>query len=125
VHGRPDPTKIRAAAGRRRVELALNAVTRYRITDALVRTSEVAKKVYGEATAFEWVGLLSRYGGASVVLSLARENASGLAPFGSVTDLPTGEESPALVEESEEGWHVRVEDCAPRTLLRIHWPLVN
>jgi 3',5'-cyclic AMP phosphodiesterase CpdA len=123
VHGRPDVAPARRRARRRRIELALNGVTRYRIADALRRAPTGSRKAYDAATAFEWVGLLSRYGGANVVLSLARENAGALEPFGSVTDLATGRESPAKVEVRENGWWLEVSDCAPRTMLRMYWPL--
>ncbi len=122
VHGRLDATRARAPGRRRRIELALNGVTRYRVADALRRTAEDARHATGAATAFEWVGLLSRYGGARVVLSLTRD-AGPLAPFGSVTDLATGRESPAPVEAREDGWWLEVRDCAPRTMLRMYWPL--
>jgi hypothetical protein len=123
VHGRPVPSRPHAPPARRRIELALNGLTRYRIADALRRTPEGARPTRDAAAAFEWVGLLSRYGGARVVLSLERENASGLRPFGSVTDLATGRESPAPVESGERSWRLEVHECAPRTMLRIYWPL--
>jgi 3',5'-cyclic AMP phosphodiesterase CpdA len=124
VHGRRDATGTKVSTGRRRVELALNGVTRYRVADALCRTAKAAEREHGRATAFEWVGLLSRYGGARVVLSLARDNAGLLTPFASVTDLATGRESPAPVEASADGWRTSVDECSPRTMLRIYWPLV-
>lgn len=124
MHGRRDVTSVSKLTGRRRVELALNGVTKYRVEDGLCRTAQVAQRMYGTATAFEWVGLLCRYGGASAVLSLAREHVRALAPFGSVTDLHTGRESPAPLESSDDGWTLTVRDCAPRTMLRIYWPLV-
>jgi 3',5'-cyclic AMP phosphodiesterase CpdA len=125
VHGRPDAKRSPARAGRRRIELALNSVTRYRVADALHRTVDAADEKDAPAAAFEWVGLLSRYGAATAAVFLARENVGAVAPFGSVTDLATGRESPAYVEAGDDGWHLRVKDCAPRTLLRIYWPLVG
>ncbi|HXN33701.1 MAG TPA: metallophosphoesterase [Polyangiaceae bacterium] len=123
VHGRPDAKRVPVRTRRRRIELALNGVTRYRIAGALRRTADGARQAFGAASAFEWIGLLSRYGGANVVLFLARDNAGPLAPFGSVTDLATGRESPAPVEAREDGWWLEVSDCAPRTMLRVYWPL--
>jgi len=123
VHGRRSLSATRPRA-RRRVELALNGVTRYRIADALRRTAS-ERLASDPSNAFEWVGLLSRYGGSSVVLSLARENAGALEPFGSVTDLATGQESPAPVVTTSDGWQIEVRDCAPRTMLRMYWPLVE
>jgi hypothetical protein len=123
VHRGPDSTRVPGHPYRRRIELAVNGVTRYRIADGLCRTTEAAQQSYGTATAFEWIGLLSRYGGATVTLSLARPEAAALSPFGSVTDLATGRESPAPVLASEEEWRLTVTDCVPRTMLRMYWPL--
>jgi hypothetical protein len=73
--------------------------------------------------AFEWVGLLCRYGAAHAVLRLERTNADSLEPFGSVTDLTLGREEPARLQVTPEHWLLSVEGTAPRTLLRIYWPL--
>jgi Calcineurin-like phosphoesterase len=123
VHGAVELSRSLPRARRRRIELALDGVTRYRIANGLCRTAESARQAYGEATAFEWVGLLSRYGGSTATLSLSREHGEGFAPFGSVTDLSTGREKPAPVETTEGEWRVNVTECAPRTFLRIYWPL--
>lgn len=123
VHGTAQYASSAPRARRRRIALALDGVTRYHIADGLCRTADVARRTYGSATAFEWVGLLSRYGGATATLSLSRQNAEDFAPFGSVTDLSTGRERPAPVDVAEGEWRVTVTDCAPRTFLRIYWPL--
>jgi 3',5'-cyclic AMP phosphodiesterase CpdA len=114
-----------SSAPRRRIEIAIGGVTRYGVPDGLCRTAEVARRVYRAATAFEWVGLLSRYGAATAVLSLSREHAEDLTPFGSLTDLPTGQETPARVDAVDGQWRITVTDCPPRTLLRIYWPLAS
>jgi hypothetical protein len=48
-----------------------------------------------------------------------------LAPFGSVTDLPTGLETPARLDATDRDWRLTLTSCAPRTLLRIYWPLLT
>jgi hypothetical protein len=73
--------------------------------------------------AFEWVGLLCRYGAADAILRLDRADAAGLEPFGSVTDLTLGREEPARLQATPAHWLLAVEGTAPRTLLRIYWPL--
>jgi 3',5'-cyclic AMP phosphodiesterase CpdA len=123
LHGGTVISRGPASAPRRRIRLALGGVTRYRVPDGLCRTAEVAQRTYRAATAFEWVGLLSRYGAATATLSLSREHAEGLAPFGSATDLPTGQETPAQIDATDGEWRLTWTDCAPRTLLRLYWPL--
>jgi hypothetical protein len=104
------------------VELVLDGMTRFEIEGAVCRSLAEAKTAYGPATAFEWIGLLSRYGGSVVRLALVREGAPQ-NPFASVTDLVTGRERPTAFVPSATHWEVRVEDCAPRTLVKIYWPL--
>jgi 3',5'-cyclic AMP phosphodiesterase CpdA len=113
-------------AGRfnRRVELELGGVTRFGFPGAVCRTLAEGRRCYGVGAAFEWVGLLCRYGAASARLSLSRRGAADLDPFGSMTDLSTGRERPLNVESSEDGWTVHAEPCPPRGLLRLYWPLV-
>jgi len=115
--------RIRTSASRRRIELRTDGVTRYAVADGLRRTATSLAEARGASQAFEWVGLLSRYGGSSVALSLARAQAEDLAPFGSVTDLGTGREWPIVVCATSDDWCIRLEGCAPRTLLRLYWPL--
>jgi hypothetical protein len=56
-------------------------------------------------------------------LRLTSGNAPAWQPFASVTDLTTGRERPARIELADGRWSVTVQRCAPRTLLRIYWPL--
>jgi hypothetical protein len=107
----------------RRIELAVGGVTRYAIEDGLCRTLDEGRRSYGSGTAFEWVGLFCRYGAARATLRLGRANAAHLRPFGSLTDLATGRERPVGVVRSDVHWAVTWESCAPRSLLRIYWPL--
>jgi hypothetical protein len=120
----PTP-RVRARPARRRIDLSINGVTRYTVADGLRRTVSATRYARGASTAFEWIGLLSRYGGKAVTLSLAGDHTRGLAPFGSVTDLATGRERPAPIEAAATEWRVSVIDCPPRTLLRIYWPLAR
>lgn len=123
AHGGAGVSRDEASAPRRRVALALNGVTRYRVANGLCRTVEVARRTYGTSTAFEWAGLLSRYGSATASICLARAHLADFAPFGSMTDLATGRETPAAVDATDDGWRLTIKDCAPRTFLRIYWPL--
>jgi 3',5'-cyclic AMP phosphodiesterase CpdA len=123
VHPGARSSRLRVRGPRQRIELRVNGVTRYAVADGLCRNAAAARRGQVLSAAFEWVGLLCRYGGAVVSLSLARENASALAPFGSLTDLTTGRERPAPIESSKDEWRLGVSDCPPRTLLRIYWPL--
>ena len=118
---RPSASPLGGPRLGRRIELNLDGLTRYVIPDGLRRTRSSFEHAPGGAAAFEWVGLLSRYGGATVTLALARSHAP--APFGSVTDLATGRERPAPVEDVDGEWRVSLVDCPPRTMLRLHWPL--
>ena len=123
VHPGAQTTDPSARLGRLPIELDLNGVTRYEISRGLRRTARVAVRTRGVSSAFESVGLLSRYGGRAVRLSLSRERAGELDPFGSETDLATGRERPSRVEVLPGEWVLRVTDCPPLTLLRIYWPL--
>jgi DNA repair exonuclease SbcCD nuclease subunit len=104
------------------VDLVLDGTTRFEIAGAVCRSLAEAQKAYGPTTSYEWIGLLSRYGGSSVRLALAREGAPD-HPFASITDLVTGRERPIAFVPSDSHWEVRLEDCAPRTLVKIYWPL--
>jgi len=109
----------------RRVTLALNGETHYRFSDALCRTLGEAARQYGEGSAFEWVGLLCRYGAARAIVRLKRSGMDPTDVFGSVTDLTTGRERPADVQATLEYWTLTVEDCTARSLLRMYWPLAR
>jgi 3',5'-cyclic AMP phosphodiesterase CpdA len=129
VHSLPPVlARARARAARRanrRVELSPNGTTRYEIAQALCRTLAEGSRSYGVGTAFEWVGLLCRYGAARATLRLARAGAEGIQPFASATDLTTGRERPIAVTSTEEEWTVSAETCPPRSLLRMYWPLAR
>jgi len=134
VHALPAARLLRAplrslalapkSTDRTMVELSLDGITRFEIKGAVCRSLAEARSAYGPTIAFEWIGLLSRYGGSIVRLALAREGAPH-GPFASVTDLVTGQERPMAFVPSVTHWEVRVEDCAPRTLIKIYWPLAR
>jgi hypothetical protein len=134
VHALPAARLLRAplrglavapkSTDRTMVELSLDGITQFEIAGAVCRSLAEARSAYGPTIAFEWLGLLSRYGGSIVRLALAREGAPP-HPFASVTDLVTGRERPMSFVPSATHWDVRVEDCAPRTLLKIYWPLAR
>ena len=107
----------------RRVELAIDDVTRYRAGAALARTLDEGKRASGPGTAFEWVGMMCRYGAESAVLELAR--IPRMQPFASVTDLTTGLERPLALTTTSDAWIGEVTSCPPRALLRIYWSLAE
>lgn len=127
VHALPKAPRLRSSRERRhgrRVDLAIGGVTQVRFEQALCRTLAEAARCYGAETAFEWVGLLCRYGAAQATLRLGGSEAARLEPFGSISDLATGRERPAPVHVDGKGhWVVATEACPPRTLLRLYWPL--
>jgi 3',5'-cyclic AMP phosphodiesterase CpdA len=109
--------------GNHHVELAIGGVTRHFVPDALRRIVGARAGGRDSPMAFEWVGLLCRYGAARAILRLDRANADGLEPFGSVTDLTLGREQPARLQVTPEHWSLTTEETSPRTLLRLYWPL--
>jgi len=109
----------------RLIELTLGGVTRYEESNALCRTLAMGARARGAGTAFEWVGLLCRYGALRAALRLARESAHGVEPFGSLTDLTIGRERPVRLETNGEFWTLSAGSCPPRSLLRIYWPLAG
>ena len=125
VHALPllAPRARQVNRGSRRIELTPGGVTEYRVDHALCRTIDEGQRSYGRGAAFEWVGLLCRYGAKNAALRLSREGAEWLKPFASVTDLTTGREEPLALVPSPEHWSVTRPDCAARSLLRIYWPL--
>jgi 3',5'-cyclic AMP phosphodiesterase CpdA len=124
IHSVPRTVGSRARPRRvRRIELTLGAETHYGERAALCRTLAAAAEARGQGTAFESVGLLCRYGAKRATLELMRRGAAGVKPFGSFTDLTIGRERPVRVETTEDAWTIRVESCAPRSLLRLYWPL--
>jgi hypothetical protein len=125
VHTEPRAGRDDGSTSSRRVELTVGGTTRYDEPAGLCRTLEGAVAMRGVEAAFEWIGLLCRYGAARATLRLARDGATDVRPFASLTDVTIGRERPRRVEETDEWWTVHAEACAPRSLLRIYWPLVT
>jgi 3',5'-cyclic AMP phosphodiesterase CpdA len=124
VRSAPRTVGSRAGSrGVRRIELTLGAETRYEEQAALCRTLAAATEARGPGTAFESVALLCRYGAKRATLAMRRHGAEGVKPFGSFTDLTIGRERPVRVETTDDAWKIHVESCAPRSLLRLYWPL--
>jgi 3',5'-cyclic AMP phosphodiesterase CpdA len=110
---------------RRPLELTIDGVTRYEQPAALFRTLEASSRGRGRGSAFEWVGLLCRYGAMRATLRLCRADGGELEPFGTLTDLTIGRERPVKLEATPDYWSVTAESCAPRSMLRIYWPLAR
>jgi hypothetical protein len=108
----------------RRVLLSIDAEITHHESDALCRTLREAERRYGRGTAFEWAGLVCRHGADSATLRLSVPDGEAFQPFASLTDLQTGRERPWRLERRDGGWSMTVERCAPRSLLRIYWPLL-
>lgn len=125
VHTDPRAKREEGIDGNRRIELTLGGTTRYEEHAGLCRTLEGAIAMQGVEAAFEWVGLLCRYGAARATLRLARKGAEDVRPFASLTDVTIGRERPRRIEETDDWWTVHAEACPPRSLLRIYWPLVS
>ena len=111
--------------GNHHIELTIGSVTRYEVPDGLSRTVAAAAPARDASAAFEWVGLLCRYGAVHARLRLERAHAEGLEPFGSITDLAIGRERPVRLQVTPDHWSLAAEATAPRTLLRIYWPLTR
>lgn len=104
-----------------RVDLNLDGSTSYRLESGLCRSIDAAARAYGRGTAYEWVGLLCRYGAELARLTL--RHGRDVRPFASVTDLTTGRERPAALVRGDGTSTLEVPHCAPRTLLRAYWEL--
>lgn len=110
-----------------RIELDVNDVTHYRVVAAVCRTAGEAEQLYGRrASPYEWIGLMNRYASRRTQLTLLGLGPTARQAFASVTDLGTGLEEPAPLErDAGDELRLVVEDCPPRALLRIYWPLVE
>jgi hypothetical protein len=108
----------------RRVALSIDSEIVHHETDALCRTLREAERRYGRGVAFEWAGLVCRHGAEAAVLRLSAPGEL-LEPFATLTDLQTGRERPWPLDVTDGGWSMTVSRCAPRSLLRIYWPLLG
>ncbi len=98
------------------------APSSYVVHRGICRTRAALRASYGpeDVAPFEWVGLTVRHGCANARLSI-RGLSSEVAPFGSVTDLHTGRQWPAVLEPADDGVALVVAPCPAGHLLRIHW----
>jgi len=123
---RVPPSRVRGHSLLRKrepIEVEIGGATRYQQQAALCRTARAATWARGPLSAFEWVGLLCRYGASRATLRLSQPTTESLEPFGSVTDLTSGAERPYRLASTGNAWSLTAEACAPRSLLRIYWPL--
>lgn len=109
-------------------QIAIDPVndTRYLLRGGVSRSVHEERELEGtHATPYGRVQLMNRYQCARAVLTLTGLGARIRTAFGSVTDLGTGLERPQPVEADAgaDRVRIRVEDCGPRTLLRIYWLL--
>jgi hypothetical protein len=124
----PLPSRVPSRATPAQLALSLDPArpTLYRLDGGLVRTWDEAVRLLGPATSpFEWVGLMNRYRSQRARLVVEGLGAAARTAFASALDLGTGQERPVPCHRDVGGDRlvVDVEDCPPRTLLRLHWPL--
>jgi len=94
---------------------------RYSLVGGAVRSVKEALRQYGATDPYEGVELLCRYESAEARLRL-RGLPAGTRPFGSVVDLTRGRSMPQPILRRDDGSvEVVVEQCPPRTQLRIQW----
>jgi 3',5'-cyclic AMP phosphodiesterase CpdA len=99
---------------------------RYLLEGGVPRTVAEESRIAGsQATPYGRIALMNRYQceRATLVVQGLRERAR--TAFGSATDLGTGLERPVPIEADEAADRIRltVEDCPPRTLIRLYWLL--
>lgn len=108
------------------IELTLGRPTVFEVHSGVARTLDENRRLFGSRSVpFGSVSLMNRYRSEDAVLEVEGIPAAGEA-FASVTDLGTGLESPAPIRQvSDHQVRLVREQCAPRTLLRIYWPLAR
>lgn len=104
-------------------QIPLGGTSSYRLQNACCRTMQASRKYFDDGTAFEWVGLLVRYGSRTARLVLRGLPRSDRRPFGSVTDLATGRDRRVPLNDADGHLVLEQLDCPARTLLRIYWAL--
>jgi hypothetical protein len=110
------------------VHLALDGTTRYRIEGFVLRGLRAARKLLGaEMSPFASVSLMNRYFSERARLEVRGLGDAAARAFASATDLGTGLERPVRLErmEGSDGVVVNIDDCPPRTLLRVYWQLAR
>jgi 3',5'-cyclic AMP phosphodiesterase CpdA len=101
--------------------------TRYSIVGAYCRTVSEAERLFGSRWApYAWLGLMNRYASKQVRVELNSPGTTALqGAFASETDLGTGLQRPLRLsaESTDDKVVIQYENCPPRTLIRIYWPL--
>jgi hypothetical protein len=98
----------------------------FRIENGVCRTITESTRLFGARwSPYSWMGIMNRYAADRVRIELINETSAGLAyAFASAIDLGNGLERPLpLAEVSPTRAVLELRDCAPRTLLRVCWPL--
>jgi hypothetical protein len=99
----------------------------YRVEGALCRHVREAHRLFGKRWApYSWLGVMNRYFARRLYLEVRVEHPFDCLQqaFASETDLGTGASAPLpLVEAHADRVVVVYENCAARTLVRIHWPM--
>jgi hypothetical protein len=114
----PTPTDVRLTRGQ---------TLRFCIENGVCRTISESTRLFGARwSPYSWMGIMNRYASDHVRIEISNETSRGLArAFASAIDLANGMERPLpLAPESSAHRAILVcNDCPPRTLLRVHWPL--
>lgn len=96
----------------------------FRVRRALCRTLDDAESRFGPRhPPYAWLGLMNRYLATRARLEIRAPEGVREHAFASRTDLGTGLEEPCPLGRTASGLVVEVEDCPPRTMLRVYWPL--
>ena len=96
----------------------------YRLEAGICTTRVEATRAFQDFTAFESIAFLNRY--QSELSELTLEGLpDNVRPFGSTTDLTTGQEKPMRVVREGSRYVLRAAPCSTRTLLQIRWPLLR
>jgi hypothetical protein len=103
------------------VRVPRHGTVAFRVERAACRTAAAGHKHQGADAAHAWVGLFVRHGSARARLILGGLSPSRRRPFGSVTDLATGEERARHLEVEGKDLLLEEHSCPARTLLRIYW----
>jgi hypothetical protein len=105
--------------------LARDRELRYRIEGALCRHVSEAHRLFGKRWApYCWLGLMNRYFSRRLLLKVDAGGAALSGAFASETDLGSGTIQPLALERlASDRVRVVYDNCPPRTLVRIHWPM--
>lgn len=107
------------------LRLSLDAPTRYRVIGGVARAMNgLHHSDADKHPPFASLALMNRYACRAAELSVEGLGSDARATFATSTDLGTGLEQPIPARRDDRGVvTVTVSDCAPRTLIRVYWPL--